>query len=125
MIAPNTQTVGQSLTLQCEVATVRDITSRMDIVWSSNGTDLQMMTRLGVNSTTNNTAVYRDSYMIPLLSTTNDSRMTQCKVMITMSPPVKANDNITLDVTASIVTCLLIHCCYTHSSHSYSHHIAI
>ena len=36
--APNTQTVGQSLTLQCEVTTVRGITSRVDIVWSSDGT---------------------------------------------------------------------------------------
>ena len=31
----NTQIVGQSVTLQCEVTTVRDITSRMDIVWSN------------------------------------------------------------------------------------------
>ena len=43
MTAPNTQTVGQSLTLQCEVTTVRGITSRVDIVWSSDGTVLRRM----------------------------------------------------------------------------------
>jgi len=31
--APNTQTVGQSLTLTCNAVTVRGITSRVDIIW--------------------------------------------------------------------------------------------
>ena len=46
--APNTQIVGQSLTLQCEVTTVRDITSRIDIAWSSGGMELQRIN--GVSS---------------------------------------------------------------------------
>ena len=32
--------LGQSLTLQCEVTAVRGITSRVDIVWSSDGMEL-------------------------------------------------------------------------------------
>ena len=43
---PNTQIVGQSLTLQCEVTTVRGITSSVDIVWSSDGMVLQTTTNL-------------------------------------------------------------------------------
>ena len=38
--APKNQMVGQSLIVQCEVTTVRGITSRVDIVWSSDGTEL-------------------------------------------------------------------------------------
>ena len=61
--APNTQTVGQSLTLQCEVTTVRGITSRVDIMWSSDGTTLRR-----INDTTaitmDNSLVYTDSYTI-------------------------------------------------------------
>ena len=82
-----------------ERATVRGITSRVDIVWRSGGTELERMIGLSVSSTTINTAVYRDSYTIPLLSTTNDSRAIQCEVVINTSPPVMANSNITLDVT--------------------------
>ena len=44
--ALNTQTVGQSLTLQCEVTTVRGITSRVDIVWSSGGSILRRINDL-------------------------------------------------------------------------------
>ena len=96
--APNTQTVGQSLTLQCEVTTVRGITSRVDIVWSSDGTVLRRMN--GVSSTAmDNSLVYTDSYIISQLSTTDDGRVIQCEVVINTSPSVMANNNITLDVT--------------------------
>ena len=95
--ALNNQTVGQSLTLQCEVTTVRGITSRVDIVWSSNGTELERMN--DVSSTTmENSLVYTDSYTISQLSTTDESRMIQCEVVINTSPSVMDSDSITLDV---------------------------
>ena len=94
MTAPNTQTVGQSLTLQCEVTTVRGITSRVDIVWSSGDTVLRRIE--GVSSTT---LVYTDSYTISQLSTTDDGRVIQCEVVINASPLVMASDSVTLDVT--------------------------
>ena len=98
MIAPNTQTVGQSLTLQCEVTTVRGITSRVDIVWSSNDTELERTN--GLSSTTmDNSLVYTDSYTISQLSTTDDGKVIQCEVVINTSPSVVASDSITLDVT--------------------------
>ena len=105
MTAPNTQTVGQSLTLQCEVTTVRGITSRVDIVWSSDGTVLRR-----INDTTattmDNSLVYTDSYTISQLSTTDDGRVIQCEVVINTSPSVIASDNITLDVTGTHVRIL-------------------
>ena len=98
MTAPNTQTVGQSLTLQCEVTTVRGITSRVDIVWSSDGTELERMN--DVSSTTmDNSLVYTDSYTISQLSTTDEDRVIQCEVVINASPLVMASNNTMLDVT--------------------------
>ena len=94
MTAPNTQTVGQSLALQCKVTTVRGITSSVDIVWSS-GERMD-----DVSSTTmGNSLVYTDSYTISQLSTTDDGRVIQCEVVINTSPSVMATDSITLDVT--------------------------
>ena len=91
------QTVGQSLTLQCEVTTPRGITSRVDIVWSSNGTELRR-----VDNTTatmmGNSSVFTDSYSISQLSTTDDGSMIQCEVVINTSPSVMASDSIILDV---------------------------
>ena len=104
--APDNQTVGQSLTLQCEVTTVKGITSRVDIVWSSNG---KVLRRIDDTMATamNNSQVYTDSYSISQLSTTDDSRVIQCEVEINTSQSVMANDNITLDVTGEYTTFLL------------------
>ena len=98
VVAPSTQTVGQSLTLQCEVTTVRGITSRVDIVWSNDGTVLRRMN--GVSPTTvDNPLVYTDSYTISQLNTVDDGRVIQCEVVINANPPVQEVDNIALDVT--------------------------
>ena len=89
--------MSQSLTLQCEVTTVRGITSRVDIVWSSNGAELERMNNVS-STTMDNSLVYTHSYTISQLNTTDDGRMIQCEVVINASPSVIANDSITLDV---------------------------
>ena len=94
----NTQTVGQLLTLQCEVTTVRSITSRMDIVWSSDGIILRRINDV-LSTTMDNSLVYTDSYIITQLSTTDDGRVVQCEIVINASPSVMDSGSITLDVT--------------------------
>ena len=49
--------------------------------------------------------VYTDSYIISLLSTTDEGRVIQCEVVINASPSVMASDSITLDVTGMYMTC--------------------
>ena len=94
---PHTQIVGQSLTLQCEVTTVRGITSRVDIVWSSGGTVLERMNNVS-STTMANSLVYTDYYNILQLNTTDDDRVIQCDGVTNANPSVMANDSITLDV---------------------------
>ena len=107
MTTPNTQTPGQSLTLQCEVTTVRGITSRVDIVWSSNGIVLRRINGT-IAATMDNSLVYTDSYIISQLSTTDDGRVIQCEVVINTSPPVMATDNSTLNVMGMYMHCLTV-----------------
>ena len=102
----NTQTVGQSLTLQCEVTTVRGITSRVDIVWSSGGMELDRMNDTS-STMRGNSLVYTHNYAIFPLSTVDEARVYQCDVHINANPPVVGNDSIALDVTGkhSIFIC--------------------
>ena len=95
--ALNTQTVGQSLTLQCEVTTVRGITSGVDIVWRSGGTMLRS-TNDTTADTIGNSLVYTDSYNISTLNTSDNNRVIECEIMIDVDPIVTANGNIMLDV---------------------------
>ena len=95
----STQMVSQSLTLQCNATTVRGITSRVDIVWSSNGAELRRTE--GVNKTYifDTLVTYTDYYNALQLNTTDDGRVYQCEVFINTSPTLTADSNITLDIT--------------------------
>ena len=96
--------VGQSLALQCEVTTVRGITSRVDIVWSTGGAEFNRTNNV-TSTMMGDSLVYTDSYTISLLSTTDEGRLIQCEVVINASPSVNANDTITLDVNGEYRHC--------------------
>ena len=99
--ALNAQIVGQSLTLECSANTVRGITSRVDIVWSS---DDLLVEGIKANSTTETFVAFTSIFTIPQLNTTDDGRVYQCEVVINTSPPVMAIGSVTLDVTVPTPT---------------------
>jgi len=95
--ALNTQTVGQSLTLECSVTTVRGITSRVDIIWSRN--DEEFNRTNNISSTMIDTSlIYTDTYTIQLLNTDDEDAVFGCEAVINTSPPVMATGSVTLDV---------------------------
>jgi len=80
------------------VTTVRGITSRVDIVWSSDGSILNKEDNNSIASSTKNFAVYTNTYTISPLSVSDDGKTYWCKSVINSKPPVAAFDNVTLDV---------------------------
>ena len=81
MTAPDTQLVGQSLTLQCEVTTVSNIISSVDIVWSSGGMELNRTNNLTA-AIMNDIVVYSDSYTTDPLNSNDNGSTIQCQVII-------------------------------------------
>ena len=108
--APNTQTVGNSLTLTCNVTAVRGITSSVDIIWSRDDREVERMEGVNVSSTTDNSVVYTDTYTISQLNTTDDGEY-QCEVVINSTSLVMAASSVILDVMGECiyVTCLSSH----------------
>ena len=104
MIAVNNQTVGQPLILQCSVTTIRDINSRVDLVWISDDTELERVEGVTSESSTNNLAVYTDYYIIPQLSITDNNSLYTCEVIINRSPLISASSNFTLYITGNYVS---------------------
>ena len=102
MIPHNSQTVGQSLLLECIVITVRGITSTMDIVWSSNDVVFDNERNVSINLTTLYSASYTSTYTIPQLSTLDDGRVYSCEVVINTNPPVTATGSVILDVNGNV-----------------------
>ena len=97
--APVTQIVGQSLILEANVTTVRGITSRIDIEWSIGNMTLQRTEGVNIEYTATDSVLYKDIYNITQVSTFDDGRVYQCKVIINTNPQLMATDSTTLDVT--------------------------
>ena len=102
MDAQATQKVSKPLTLDCNITTVKGITSRVDIVWSSNGLELRKIEGIESNLTQDNSVLYMDSYTIPQLGTVDEGRIYQCGIIINQAIPLVFNGNITLDVTGEL-----------------------
>ena len=98
VIAPSTPMVGQPLLLQCEVTTVRGITSRVDIVWSSDGTVLSRLNGTKV-STVSNSQVYSTMHFVLPLRTSDDGRVIRCKGIIQAASSKSSTNTFTLDIT--------------------------
>ena len=95
MSAPDEQTVGQSLTLECRIAAVKDIDSTVDIIWTTGSTEVRRVENIPACLISN----YSDFFTIPVLSRNDNNREYQCEVIINISPPVTGNNSITLNVT--------------------------
>ena len=91
--------MGQSLTLETTVTTVRGITSRVDIVWSSDGLMLKRTEGFNHSSTSNTLVIYTDTFTILQLTTADEGRNIQCDIFINAVSPVTASDDVTLNVT--------------------------
>ena len=132
--APNTQIVGQSLTLECSVTTVRGITSRVDIVWNSDGVELNRTGTPNITRTTDDKIEYIDIYTITLLKDTDINRTFQCEMIVHSIPSIMVNGDITLNVSGKqvlgyalvsscsylIIMQLISYCiCYSFSAYSY------
>ena len=102
MTAVNNQTEGQPLILQCSVTTIRDINSRVDFVWITNGIELRRVEGVIGEPTVSNLASYIDHYIIPQLSDTDNNSLYICNVIINRSQLISATGNITLNITGKL-----------------------
>ena len=105
--APNTQIVGQPLTLECSVTAARGIEVGVDIIWRRGS--MVLMTTTNISPTMiDSSLIYTDTYDISQVNTTDDGRAYECTVVINASPVVMASRNVTLDVMGECVSRFLI-----------------
>ena len=91
-------TIGDPLTLNCTVTTVRGISSSVNIMWYTGGSVVRRVDNLTVAYTDNDSAIYTDLFEISSLTAIDNGRDYQCRVMINASQPVYGNDQIILNI---------------------------
>ena len=98
LMVPDIQAVGQSLSLECIVTTVRGLSSSIDIIWTSDGVEINRTSGASTGSSTSSFTLYRDFYNISLLTTAEEGRVFQCEGVINTTPNLTAESSTTLDV---------------------------
>ena len=98
LMVPDIQAVGQSLSLECIMTTVRGLSSSIDIIWTNDGVEVNRTSGASISSSTNSSTLYRDIYNISLLTTVEEGRVYQCEGVINTTPNLTAESSITLDV---------------------------
>ena len=87
--------IGDPLTLDFTVTTVRGISSSVNIVWTTGDIELRRVDNITAD-VVNDSAIYTDSFEIPSLSAIDNGREYQCTVMINAKQPIYSNDKITV-----------------------------
>ncbi|XP_065889338.1 uncharacterized protein [Dysidea avara] len=96
--ALNYQQVGDPLLLECNVTTVRGITSSVDIVWITNDKEVERVNNVS-GETVDNSVVYSDTYNNgSILSEDDDGTMYQCKIEINTTPLVSSTSTFVADI---------------------------
>ena len=95
---PDIPTVGQPLSMECIMTTVRGITSTIDIIWSRDGVEVKRTTGASITSSSGSSIVYKDLYNISLVTTNEEEKVYQCRGVINATPNLTAINNILLDL---------------------------
>ena len=109
----NGLTVGDPLTLNCTVTTVRGISSSVNIMWYTGGSVVRRVDNLTVAYTDNDSAIYTDLFEISSLTAIDNGRDYECTVMINASRPSVSSDQIVLNFTGELLQNIIytIHKC--------------
>ena len=77
---------------------------RVDILWRRYDKIVKTNNRVRTTTTINNLLVYRDSYTISQLKTSDEGVMYGCRLIVRGSSGTRADDTVTLDVTGECFT---------------------
>ena len=91
-------TIGDPLTLNCTVTTVRGISSSVNIMWYTGGSVVRRVDNLTVAYTDNDSAIYTDLFEITSLTAIDNGRDYQCRVIINTSHSVYSSNQIVLNI---------------------------
>ena len=100
-----TALIYQPLILQCTATIVRGITSAVDIIWTTDNTQVRRVNNVTASNNINSSSIYNDSFIIPSLNISDIGNLYQCEVLVNSVLPTSAKVNIS-NVISSTFVCI-------------------
>ena len=79
--------INQPLILQCNATIVSNISSTVDIIWTTGNTQVRRVNNVTANDNINSTSTYNDSLIISSLDINDIGSVYQCEVLINSVSP--------------------------------------
>ena len=102
----NHPTIYQPLTLQCTATIVRDITSTVDIIWTTEDTQVRRVNNVTASSNMDSTSVYNDSFITPSLNISDIGSLYQCEVLINLTISSTATTDFIIPIPGMHMKCV-------------------
>ena len=90
--------IYQPLVLQCTATIVRSITSTVDIIWTTNNTQVRRVNNVTASSNINSSSIYNNSFIIPSLNLSDIGSVYKCEVLINSILPTTARENYSIPI---------------------------
>ena len=90
--------IDQPLTLQCTATIVRGITNAVDIIWSTDNTQVRRVNNVTASSHINSSSIYNDLFIIPSLNISDIGGVYECEVLVNSVLPSSAKTDIIIPI---------------------------
>ena len=90
--------IDQPLLLQCTATIVENITSTVDIIWTTGNTQVRRVNNVTASSNINSSSIYNDSFIIPSLNLSDIGSVYECEVLINSVLPTTATTDFTVPI---------------------------
>ena len=108
--ANNSPEIYQPLVIQCTATIVRGITSAVDIIWTTNNTQVRRVNNVTSSSNINSSSIYNDSFIIPSLNLSDIGSVYQCEVLINSVLPTTAKTEFIVPIPGTCVNVCIYFC---------------
>ena len=97
-------TIYQPLMLQCTATTVENITSAVDIIWTTGNTQVRRVNNVTASSNINSSSIYNDSFIIPSLNVSDIGSVYECEILINSVLPTTAKTDFMIPIPGTYVS---------------------
>ena len=98
LIPANVPSIYQPLMLQCIATVVRGNTNVVDIIWTTNNTQVRRVNNVTASSNINSLSIYNDLFIIPSLNLSDIGSVYECEVLINSVSPTAAKRNFIIPI---------------------------
>ena len=110
--ATNSPEIYQPLVIQCNTVIVRGITSTVDIIWTTNNTQVRRVNNVTASSNINSSSIYNDSFIIPSLNLSDIGSVYECEVLINSFIPTTAKTDFIVPIPGTYIHSYVNVCIY-------------